>query len=376
MIPPEVLPYLLLVPALIVGLMLGRLLKARARPATSTSPADPADPQVEEKLRLAETEQVAMQDQLAKLQKSIAAARRQIDAADREYTQLLTIMDERRASIASARQDFQAERQPSPEESLQTEALLGEIDRSMDELDMLTSMKENYDVKTTRLTQQVHWQESELRLLRQTVKARTAEIEEARALLEQRDAELRLMIRQRQQRDIDINHARSLLVRQDEELKRLLGGPPRDPFAGQVGSSAPESSQSPPVVRRITLPAVSSDQPRLTPPQAEQAASRPMELPAPDRPPESLQFPVVEMPLASDDVDLAGVPHLSKFYADQLRQHGIRTARELAELSEEAVAGMLEFPPHHTPDIAGWLRAASRLSPPRRRRRSASEKST
>ncbi len=56
------------------------------------------------------------------------------------------------------------------------------------------------------------------------------------------------------------------------------------------------------------------------------------------------------------------IPRLADFYARQLHDHGIRSIRQLAELSEAEVRAMLNIPAYHSPNIDGWLRAARKLT--------------
>jgi predicted flap endonuclease-1-like 5' DNA nuclease len=275
---------------------------------------------------------------LSFLNKSIAAARQQVEEQEWENDRLLVTLDERQASVKDAQNNLQAIRSSLQTRTREADSLLENIDHSIEELDLLAQMKEGYGVKINRLTQQVQWQDSELRMLRQTVKAKTKDLDDARALLDQRDSELRLIIRQRQQREIDIEHARQSLAHRTDELRRQVGSSGGDPFI----------SERPPA----RLPAQRIDVTPLLP----RPVSAPTSAPASAR-------PAIELEMEDD---LTVIPRLADFYARQLKENGVKTIRQLASLNEDQVRSLLNIPAYHSPNIEGWLKAARRLTRKRR----------
>jgi predicted flap endonuclease-1-like 5' DNA nuclease len=302
---------------------------------------DRLDLRVDEKhdaVHAAEVQMAQLDFRLNYLNKAIALSRQQVEESEQEHDRLLVSLDERQASVKDAQNNLQSIRQSLQTRTVEADHLLEDIDKSIEEMDLLKQMKDGYVVKTDRLTQQVQWQDSELRMLRQTVKSRSNEIDEARALIEQRDAELRLLIRQRQQREIDIEHARQALAQRTDELRRQVGAQPGEGF----GADRPPARLPP---RRVDV----------TPPE-------PPALPLP--PPR----PPAARPAAPDEIedDLTVIPRLADFYARQLNARGIKSLRQLAALTEEEVRALLDIPPHHSPNIEGWLKAARKLTRKRR----------
>ncbi len=298
-----------------------------------------------DQMHAAEVELAQVEARLTHLNKTIAATRQQLQDNEREYDRLLVAFDERQISVEETQSNLNSIRQNLEARSSERNKMLVDVDRSIEELDMLQQMQDGYQVKINRLTQQVQWQDSELRMLRQTMKAKTAEIDEARVLLDQRDAELRVLHRQRQQREIDIAHAKQLITQKDDELRRQMG------VARTIDALPAEASSPPPLpARRVD---VTPREPRPLPPVgvAERATSTPVR---------SYVSPEVED-------DLTVIPRLAQYYADQLRDQGIKTVRQLAELTPDQVRALLDIPGHHSPNIEGWIKAARKLT--RRRRR-------
>lgn len=343
MISATYLPLVTAAAALIVGIFLGwGLFVLRRRRIAASADATPLDLRLDQLRALAEEKRHAiadaeammtkMESYLTTLTKDVSAAREQVSAKDREYKHLLSTLDERRASIEDIHGNVRASLDSREKE---TESLLTNIDKSIEEIDMLNELQETYTVKINRLTQQVQWHDSELRMLQQTAQTRSAEIEEARALLDQRDAELRRMIRQRQQREIDLEHVKQTLAQRNEELRQLLQQQAQSEAASRTQR---QIAVAPPREDRILIP------PRKQPPMLsvpaviESAASNPQYTNGAD--------------------DLTQIPGLAEFYAAQLRSNGIRTFRQLANASPDDIHRMLDNPGHFSPNIARWIEAA------------------
>lgn len=355
-------PYLISVPALLLlGALLGWALhatRAGRQPLAIGSRLAKTQAEIkqkEEALHAAETELAQYEARLQTLNKAVSTTRQQVEDSEEEHKQLLMILDEWQASIQNVQDSLHTIRQGLQARSKENDDLIVNIDKSLEEMDLLKKMQDSYQVKTNRLTQQVQWQDSELRMLRHTVQAKTTEISEARALLEQRDAELRLLIRQRQQREIDIANARKALSQRDNELRRMLGreGEPFVEGGGQPPKPLPGSGSEPErrePVRRVdvtpALPSTTSD---------DKPAAR----------------SVIEeeddshlLPLDGDqgEQDITVIPRLADYYASQLRAKGISTVRQLAEHSPEELRAMLYIPGHHSPHIENWVKTARRLA--------------
>ena len=340
--------------ALAVGLLAGFALNAThhrraARRLASRMPGPEVHMELsrDEKLdqmHAAEVELEQAETRLTHLNKTIAKARQQLDDTEQEYDRLLVAFDERQSTVNETQSNLNSIRQNLDARRDERNHLLGDVDRSIEELDMLRQMQEGYQVKINRLTQQVQWQDAELRMLRQTVKAKTSEMDEARALLEQRDAELRMLHRQRQQREIDIAHARQLIAQKDDELRRQMG-----------------------VARAVdAFPAEPPPPLSLPPRRVDVTPRQPQRLPG-----TALADPPDPVPVRSYlenelEDDLTVIPRLSPYYAEQLRNRGVKSLRQLAAMTPDQVRAVMDIPGHHAPNIEGWIKAAKRLTRKRR----------
>jgi predicted flap endonuclease-1-like 5' DNA nuclease len=386
--PSDVLTAALPLAGLVLGLLIGVLLNAshHRRKRKRGAPLEDAEAYRALQLELglddkigqmhaAEVEIAQVEMRLTHLNKTIASTRQQLDETEQEYDRLLVEFDQSQSSVEQTNSNLNAIRQSLEARSADRSKLLSEVDQHIEELDMLKQMQDGYDVKINRLTQQVQWQDSELRMLRQTVKAKTAEIDEARGLLDQRDAELRMLHRQRQQREIDIAHARQLIAEKDSELRHKMSvasafdSLPLDRPAAQMGSGqgappASHASAPPP-----PIPALPSNETMRS--DILKSASRVDVTPREQPIPASTQvIERVARPVAAPDEpddDLTVLPRLTPFYASQLRQQGIRTIRQLAEMEAQQVRLLLDPPPHHEPECEKWVNAAKKLT--RRRRK-------
>jgi predicted flap endonuclease-1-like 5' DNA nuclease len=346
MLSVTLLPYIAAITMLITGVGIGWALHAGLRRRHSplpdsvpaVAPPDEHFPRIqtstEEKRKAvqeAEAMIARMETYLSTLNRDIAAAREQTAEKEREHLRLLALLDERRTSIDNAHGSLQNVKASLESREQETETLLTNIDKSLEEIDMLHELHETYVVKLNRLTQQVQWQDSEIRMLQQTIHAKSAEIDEARELLEQRDAELRRVNRQRQQREIDLDHLRKSLEQQNEELRQLL-----------QRQNQQDQYQKP--------------HPVITPPPADQHIVLP-----PRKPQPLLPEPAVSQSPADDSTDdLTEIPGLAEFYVLQLHTNGIRSFRALANTTPEEIERMLDIPGHFSPNITRWIEAARR----------------
>lgn len=343
MIDSTLWPYLLVIPATAIGILAGwylqSALKRRMSQATQTKPpvrprpvypSERPDDWVQA-VREAEAELARLKAELA----AIAAARQRAQERIKERP------------LLPSRVTVESRARKPPAHQREIDDTLTEIDRSLDELDLLDHLKETYLAQIDRLTQQVQWQDSELRMLRQTIKAKTTEIEEAQALLEQRDAELRRLIRQRQQREVDLVRARQMLKQRDDELRRLLQ------HQSEGGVIIDAKYQVGPGERVDVTP---GKQPMLQTGNSAIGDSF-----------DDSVFDGVEDNNQEDD--LSAIPGLAEFYARQLKAKGLKTFRQLAQAHPDDIEQMLDIPGHYSPDIASWIVAARKIVVSRRSKR-------
>lgn len=219
-------PYLLIIPALVLGVVLGWQLRAvrerKATPEKEPPPANPLGGLVQSRLETldeARTELSRLENQISTVHQSIRDATETYDELQGEYRQLIINLDRRRTTV----EDSQA--QVDVRESLQEfqkEQMLADVDASGAELEVLQHLNSRYETRINKLTQQIERQDSELQMLSKTARSRTADIEEQQQLIDQRDSELRQLIRQRQQRETDLERARQQLTEVNDELRRLV----------------------------------------------------------------------------------------------------------------------------------------------------------
>ena len=250
-------PYLLIIPALLLGILLGWQLQAARQGALAGSRHGPSQPLTScsagpngnhPNPHEASTELEYLDRQLSTLNESITTTRLQLEELDDEHARLLVGVDEQQATIRSTRSTLHNVEQDLHD---QQERLLVDLDASGEELEMLKQLNRTYASRIERLTQQAQRQDSELQTLRQAVKAKTAEIKAAHDLIEQQDAELRRLNLQRQQRDADLDRVRQQLAQRSEELRALLEHQQRSGvFSGAVCSSGPHRLR-----RDVTPPA-------------------------------------------------------------------------------------------------------------------------
>lgn len=217
-----------MIPALALGVLFGWHLSAargqrRAEPDDAPAAAQPEKPAAEPDgfadWREARAEQDYLEQQLVSINESVAAARQQLDDLNEEHTALLLKIDEKRASIQGSRstlhgyeEDYRANQN----------RILTDIDSSGEELDSLRKMRDAYNERINRLTQQVQRQDSELQMLRQAAKRKSVELEEGVALLEARDTEYRRLTRQLQQREFDLERLNKQLNDYNRQLREMV----------------------------------------------------------------------------------------------------------------------------------------------------------
>lgn len=219
-------PYLLLIPSVAVGIMLGWQLQLARQKKSSTDnaiePTNPMEGLIQTRiatLEEAQSELTRLEEEIRSIHQNIQEATEQHGNLEKDYSDLLIKLDGRRTAVEGAKAQLTARKDLK---TSQKEQILAEVDASGAELEELQHLNDRYESRIIRLTQQVERQHSELQRLRQTVKIKTAEIEEQQELIQQREAELLQLIRQRQQREADLQRAQEQLNEVNKELRRLV----------------------------------------------------------------------------------------------------------------------------------------------------------
>ena len=221
-------PYVLLIPAFLLGMLLGWYLRqasdrhqrdddATYRPSENTTKRHD--------LREAETESILIDERIISINQTISAARQQLEQLDDEHRRLLISLDTRRAEMGETRSKLHSFEKTL--ESQQNE-MLANIDASGEEYEMLERLDNRYTSRIAHMTQKVQLLDRELQDLRESIIVKEDKIENARRLVKERDAELTRLIRQRQRCDTDLERTRQQLSQRNDELRRLLDSQSQD----------------------------------------------------------------------------------------------------------------------------------------------------
>ncbi|MBN1121765.1 MAG: hypothetical protein JXJ17_11855 [Anaerolineae bacterium] len=224
-------PYLLIIPAFFLGLLLGWYLRPASRKRrelpleTQMTGQQTGNTEKLRKLRNAEAEAASIDERLISINQTINASRQQLEQLDREHQRLLVSIDDRRAEIDQTRNKLH-----SFEKNLESQQneMLANIDASGEEYEMLQRLDSRYSSRIAHMAQKIQLLDRDLQTLRQSIIVKEAEIEKARQLARQRDAELKRLIRQYQQRETDLDRTRQQLSQRNNELRRLLDSQSHD----------------------------------------------------------------------------------------------------------------------------------------------------
>lgn len=247
------LAYLLAIPALLLGIVVGwnlRLRRERRRAAAAASQDTPLSV-LDEKRRAvqdAEAEQAELETRLTQLTQMIASARLQLHEAEEEQRHVLLDLEGHENGLQGAQEPLRAAQEALDAQKARTEALLADVDASIEEYEMLSKVNETYAARIKRLTQETQRQDSELQMLRQTLKSTAAEIASTREQISQLDKERRELTLQLQQSEADVAQIRQRLAGLSEELRRLLDSQTRTSgFANEApGRGQPRIDVTPP----------------------------------------------------------------------------------------------------------------------------------
>jgi len=224
-------PYLLIIPAFFLGLLLGWYLRQASRKRRGTpleariTGQQTGNAEKLRNLRNAEAEVASIDERLISINQTINASRQQLEQLDKEHQRLLVTIDDRRAEIGQTRSKLH-----SFEKNLESQQneMLANIDASGEEYEMLQRLDSRYSSRIAHMTQKIQLLDRDLQTLRQSITAKEAEIEKAGQLARQRDAELKRLIRQHQQRETDLDRTRQQLSQRNSELRRLLDSQSHD----------------------------------------------------------------------------------------------------------------------------------------------------
>ena len=243
-------PYLLLVPALGLGAVLGWSLHAAYQrrdgsplPMAVRSRHNSTEARHQD-LVGKELELVQLDEQLRIANLNVTKSRGQLEDLRREHSDLLLAISECESSINTAQKTLKNHPQGSQSSGLSGEhhRALIDLDESGEELEILQQLSKNLMARIASVEQEIQQQEGKLSLLRQTNQLRRSEISEAEALITQREDELKQLVRKRKQRETDLAFARQQLNDLNEELQRLIHNTPRDDLFYDV-NGAPIASQ-------------------------------------------------------------------------------------------------------------------------------------
>lgn len=221
-------PYLLTIPALLIGLVLGWQLHAARRrreladataPLTSAAYAHTRLKDKHTNADGAKSEFDIAERQLDSIRNAVAKARQQADDLDREHAQLLDEIEVRREELQEDRRTLETLRQKS---QTAQEQMLTDIDLGGEEIEELERMRDTYTQRINRLSQQVEEQLNQLDRLRRAYNENAEAAEHLRDEAHQVDVEYERLLRERQQRERDLNRVREQIAERTATLKGLL----------------------------------------------------------------------------------------------------------------------------------------------------------
>lgn len=216
-------PYLLMIPALALGIALGwywhLARQRRASPPAASAPV--ARVRVGGRKALsadAREEMDAVERQTVALNVAISRARQQLEDLGSEHDQLVEEITIRREEIEEDRHTVDQLRQARQSRQ---EQMLDDIDAGGEELEMLERMHQNYTERITRLSQQVEDKLNELEVLRRSYSSTLEETAQAREQIERQEGELRRLVSHRDQLEQDIDHVQRQIAERNQTLHRV-----------------------------------------------------------------------------------------------------------------------------------------------------------
>jgi predicted flap endonuclease-1-like 5' DNA nuclease/predicted nucleic acid-binding Zn-ribbon protein len=337
----HLLPYLWLAPGLALGLVLGFLLGRRvaahsaAKARSAPGYCSPSDSQVYRHLGVmrAELEAVKVEVEkrrtrlrdarhemerietkvaeteaaLARINERLAATRERVRQRGDEYKRQLSELAEQDSHIERAEAEGRRRAEQFGQLQKEMTRTLEQIDQYTEELESLTDVRDKFKAEIDWLTQHVQLQDGERYRLRQTISIRSAELEEAQRLLDQRDDEMARLIRRR--RDVDSGLS---------NLRGQVSG-----LADEAGDGSVIELQPPPTYQ---------------PPQLPDSVSH-----------------------VDDSDDLTQIRGIGLAYAHKLAAAGIRTYRQLAEADPAALIAIIGASEGRQPNVQAWIDQAQRL---------------
>jgi predicted flap endonuclease-1-like 5' DNA nuclease len=285
-------------------------------------------PTVEEKraeLISQQEEMMTLEARLAQSTQQLALLGQQARDLDIQRNDLIARLDEKRLQLQTLDQEL-TELDGRHESNLKRkETLLADIAKSIEELEQLTLMEQVYQGRITNMADQVEWQNGEIRMLQEAMRARTAEIERAQQTLDAQDSQHRDLYHTMRGADSPIpprsKQAAPLPIidAEPEELDGLVVNPEAEGHSQRRGAKQASSS-------------------------------RPIMLDPGGRP----------TPAEGRD-DLTQLTGMGGSYARQLLTQGVSTFDQIAFSTVADLRRMLNIPGHLSPDIQRWIDEAREI---------------
>lgn len=191
-------PYLLMIPALLLGFILGWQLQ-RVRQQRKTSPNGLSSPASRAHARLsgqhdnledAQAELDYLERQIVSLNAAVTKARQQLKELDSEHGHLQQQIEARASGAAS----------PPPSQQERRTAVLEDIDASGVEVDRLERMRDTYAQRISQLMQTIEEQQVTLNSMRETSKMNEEEMAALRREIDLYDIKLRELLKEHDRR--------------------------------------------------------------------------------------------------------------------------------------------------------------------------------
>lgn len=220
-------PYLLMIPALLLGIILGwqlqrvRQQRNTSRAASPSSPASRAHARLSgqhDNLEDAQAELDYLERQLVSMNNAVAKARQQLKDLDSEHGHLQQEIEQHqsgKAPLPSSQQDRRA-------------AVLEDIDASGAEVDRLERMRDTYAQRISQLMQTIVEQVVTLNSMRETCRTNEEETVNLRREIDQYDVRLKELLKEHERRQADLAYIGEQLSHLDQQRRASIApGAPR-----------------------------------------------------------------------------------------------------------------------------------------------------
>lgn len=343
----DLLPYLLLIPALLLGILLGYYIAPTLSPQRQGSQQKTVAEDLFRKTTLiidegrakqqaARQELLQLEDQLIATSQLIQQARSENTRQDEILSDLRFSLDEKRALYREHQAEIDEIDAHLKDHQGRSKTLVSTIQETMEEIEALKTVEQQSVRKRDRLMQTVQNLTNELSLLEGTVQSKSLEIQEAEKIRGDRDTYLSRLHRERRTLETEINRLHQDIEGLDTDLQALS--------ERQRQLSTPEVPEpaNTPSLSRAVLP----DDDHDTPP------------PFTD---EEWEFLPEDVALLHGEDDLSLIEGVNNFYLERLHKKGIKTYAQLAYARPDELFRLLDIPPHYEPDLKGWIATARDL---------------